>query len=566
MAPKLTFAEKTRAIKCLKNFELGADSFQKTELPSCFVSNCKSTIKHGGLVTDTLATWIKKDFVAGPFDSPPFDNFRVNCLMAVDQKDKVRPVINMSLPAGNSFNENVKKHLLEKVHMATAKQFGFRLFDCGLNAWMSKVDINDAYKTIRAKNSDLRLQGFTWLGKFFVDKSQIFGANTAVANFDISGNTYRSMALAMSSIPKQLVLRCLDDFAAVCPSDQQWCSEFSHNLKTVCREIGIKLADDCPKAEKAFTSKRKGKVLGIWFDSTEMTWSYPQDKTARLISEIKKCYSSSSLTEHDYQVLSGRLNDFGQMVPFLQAFKRPYLDCARSVAPALSIEAKKDLLVWAACAADSTKGLPVPKEPQPPPPFCKVFVSDAAGVPNVNNFVKDAGVGGLAFNEDGDIILTFQFIWPKEFFIFHDKKGAIMGNKTTSLELLGILIPFLLCPEQMINQRIVFKVDNLACIFSWSKKYCKNDAVASIILRAIFLVSNYLGSVIYIEHLPRVSTWEGTVVDRLSRLSSTSYSDRRLLRDHGRPSLPSCLASWVESPSEDWELPIRCLSYVKTLV
>ena len=42
----------------------------------------------------------------------------------VVRNDKVRPILNMSGPVGESFNDNVNEKKLERLHMGTAKQFG----------------------------------------------------------------------------------------------------------------------------------------------------------------------------------------------------------------------------------------------------------------------------------------------------------------------------------------------------------------------------------------------------------------------------------------------------------
>jgi len=569
-APKLTLAEKARAKRTVKNFELGASAFQRSELPACKVKNCESAFEHGKIITDTICTWIKKGFVSGPFSSPPVDNLRVNCLMAIDQKDKIRPVVNLSLPVKASFNENVRTEILEKCNMATAKQFGYRVFDCGKNAWMSKQDANDAYKIVPSELKSLRLQAFSWLDKIFIDEKQIFGANTAVANFDICGNTTRSLALAFSRIPRCLVLRCLDDFTSVCPSDKNWCSEFSANLKKVCTMIGITLAEDCPKADKAFTCKRRGKVLGSWFDTTTMKWFYPDEKIEKACNSIAMCLSKKSLCLNDIQKLMGSLNDFSQMMPFMSIFKRPLIQCLKKAHEIpnvqLSETARRDLLIWSACITDSANGLPLQKEPMPPPVSCKLLVSDAAGTPDTSKFVKDAGVGGIMFNEDGEIIHAFQKIWDKKFFEFQDSKGAIMGRKTTSLELMGLLLHIVSCPEKLLGQHLIFRVDNISCCFGLTNKYAKNDVIASILIRTILLVTSYLGSVVHPEHLPRLSTWEGRVVDRLSRLSTTSMSDRRLVDSFPVKKVPEYLDKWTKNPSEDWNMPFEILSYVKSVL
>ena len=76
------------------------------------------------MLTDTVAHWDKSKMVAGPFKNPPLENFRVNPLMAVKQKSKVRPILNLSAPKGFSFNDNVDENHIRKLEMSSARQFG----------------------------------------------------------------------------------------------------------------------------------------------------------------------------------------------------------------------------------------------------------------------------------------------------------------------------------------------------------------------------------------------------------------------------------------------------------
>ena len=113
--------------------------------------------------------------MAGPFNTPPMAGFRANPLAVVVRNGKVRPILNMSRPKGPSFNDNVDKSKLERLHMGTAKQFGFSLMRAGKEARFSKFDLQDTYKLIPAKKKDFRLQGFSWLGKWFVETSSDLG-------------------------------------------------------------------------------------------------------------------------------------------------------------------------------------------------------------------------------------------------------------------------------------------------------------------------------------------------------------------------------------------------------
>jgi hypothetical protein len=53
----------------------------------------------------TLASWVKKGYVAGPFPASPVPNFRSNAMLAIEQKGKIRIVMDLSSPKGASFND-----------------------------------------------------------------------------------------------------------------------------------------------------------------------------------------------------------------------------------------------------------------------------------------------------------------------------------------------------------------------------------------------------------------------------------------------------------------------------
>jgi hypothetical protein len=102
------------------------------------------------------------------------------------------------------------------------------------------------------------------------------------------------------------------------------------------------------------------------------------------------------------------------------------------------------------------------------------------------------------------------------------KSGKRIGSKTTTLEFLGIIIPFILIPDQLAGQHIIVKVDNTGCYYGWLNKNSPNDETASILIRALHLIASFLGSQIHIRHLPRNSNWEAELVDRLSREETTT--------------------------------------------
>ena len=67
----------------------------------------------------------------------------------------------------------------------------------------------------------------------------------------------------------------------------------------------------------------------------------------------------------------------------------------------------------------------------------------------------NVGMGCVGLNKEGDIFFTSQ--------------TEFLGCNTTTLEFAGILIPFLSCPELLMNQTIVAKVDNTETLPEWMR-------------------------------------------------------------------------------------------------
>ncbi len=87
-----------RAQKLINELKHGVVLPAKTILPENTEQNAPSVANHGLVFTDTLAHWILSGYVAGPFHLPPLKSFRCNSMMAIEQKSKIRIVMNLSTP------------------------------------------------------------------------------------------------------------------------------------------------------------------------------------------------------------------------------------------------------------------------------------------------------------------------------------------------------------------------------------------------------------------------------------------------------------------------------------
>jgi hypothetical protein len=268
--------------------------------------------------------------------------------------------------------------------------------------------MKDAYKNIPAKLDELRLQGFIWLGKFFIELKQTFGALTSVSNFDILGNTVQTLARAVIRLPKNWCQRQLDDNPVVAPASTGWCEGYSEEYEKICKMINIKLADECPKHDKAFKNVKEGKVLGIWFDSRSMEWRLPTKKAVKARSAIYDIYHAEKAPLQAIQSLVGRLNDIALMCPFLTAYRRNNSVLLSNAEErhleeiVISDLAEDDLLTWWVAIGDCESGLPIPTAPSGLNLYYKKFAVATATTPTKNddNFRTD-GVGCFGSSEDG---------------------------------------------------------------------------------------------------------------------------------------------------------------------
>ena len=566
VSKKLTVHQLKKAKETIKNLKLGAPSYQLSRLKGGIMKNANSANKHGAMFTETLENWIQEGFVAGPFMSPPLPGFRANSLMAIEQKDKVRPVLNLSYPKGSSYNDNLDKLAIPKVKMASAKQFGQSILKAGKAAVMSKMDMRDAYKHVPAKVEDYRLQGMQWMGAFFVDTQLIFGATPAVSSFDGLGETTLDVTAAECQIPRDLVHRILDDTGCVAPAGTGWGQEFAKKYMKNCTDFNIRLAAECPFKEKAFTDSTRGTVMGIQFDTQLMAWRIPDSKAADILRDIHVIIHSGHVDLKQLETTAGRLSNFGQMCPFLRAFKRPLNNLLSSfgddydILLPVSEELVNDLRVWAAAVSYANRWSPISLEIDSPPLNALEFVSDAAGGLGSEEWV---GVASLGLNSSGELWFLCRGEWPESILTGQDEKGADFASKMTTLELVGLFLPLLTVPQIIQGRNIVLGVDNVSVVFGWENGSVKGDLTASALIRALHLVACFLECRIFARHVPRLSSPASLLADSLTRASTTRDICPDSLMGITEFEKPEPLWEWLHRPQTDWNLGFKIIEWLK---
>ncbi len=572
--------ERKIAQRTLKDLKEGAGTQLERDLTGLKCANAKSAIVHGEMMTDNIAHWVRQKFVAGPFKQPPFKSFRVNALMAVAQKTKIRPVLNLSAPGGTSFNDAVRPEAVRKLEMSSARQFGHEVVRAGKGAIIAKYDICDAFKLIPGTPDQWRYFGFEWLGRYFFDVTTVFGSKSAPANFDGLPETAVNIARVWTGMPEKWIFRQLDDVPFVSAAGSGHTSKFAEAYVEICRRLRIPLAEMCEKREKAFGPGTTGTVLGVQFDTESQTWSLSPEKVASVVGTIDEVLLSAVVDLKTVQRLHGKLNDFSQMFDFSKGFRFHLLELLASFQNDDSSkrlvrkELKRDLFIWKNFVHAAKTGLPLAGVPCGPPIRTLNFVSDAAGAEmvwidgkSVNASVPgDRGVASVGF-DGAAVVFCGGTKWPTELLTRRkDRNGKFLGGKSTLLESVGLLSPFVTIPNKLRGKFVRLFVDNTNVVYGWEKRMCKSDAESSAVIRALHILEGKLECKVFVEHMRRLSTPAAALADRLSRSSTTTAADEALVAAVGWRPVSGALGQWLEQPTADWQLAEKLMSDIDKII
>ncbi len=173
----------------------------------------------------------------------------------------------------------------------------------------------------------------------------------------------------------------------------------------------------------------------------------------------------------------------------------------------------------------------------------------------------------IGTSSNGSVIFAQRMWWDNHFIrASKDEKGVRYGDKTTTLETMGLVLPFLAIPTSLMNKHIVLRVDNMGTVYGLYNHSCSGDKAASVLIKAISLLGALLGSAIHVEHLPRRSDWEAEMVDDMSRERTTDKYQRMMLERFSGLDEPTVLKKWMKNPMPNWDLASEIISIVKSKI
>ena len=135
---------------------------------------------------------------------------------------------------------------------------------------------------------------------------------------------------------------------------------------------------------------------------------------------------------------------------------------------------------------------------------------------------------------------------------------------SSTLEAVGLLLPFLTLPNDLRGQHVLLEVENTSVVYAWEKKHGKNDLELSLLIRFLLVIEAYLECKIYVKHVPRGSNYMSTLVDNLSRVTTSVESVTLPLRRIEFQKVEGNLVEWLKNPVVDWDhLPLKLIDDIK---
>ena len=311
-------------------------------------SDNDKTLKSALNLPDIVDTKLKKESSAGrilgPLSKPPFERFVMSPLGLVPKKlpGEFRVIHHLSYPQGSSVNDGIDKEH-SSVHYANISQAIKHILSTGRNCYLSKSDIQSAFRIIPINPIDYPLLGFKWKGYYYFDKCLPMGASSSCQIFEAFSTALQW--IIENYIPNTKVIHVLDDFLFISKSESENISALNIFLR-ICKDIGVPIS-----MEKTFGPLQSLPFLGIQLDTVSMSSSLPVDKIEKFLNIIHDFQNSKSVTLHKLQSLTGMLNFACQVIEPGRAFSRRLYNLSIGLSKSfhhvkITQEVKEDLNVW----------------------------------------------------------------------------------------------------------------------------------------------------------------------------------------------------------------------------
>ena len=473
------------ADQVILDLKFGADTLvDASKVPSVIVGSNKMDPEAAVNCADQLATSVKDGIICGPFDSPPLEGFRSNPLFTVERNNKFRLILDLSSPAGTSFNDAFTKDEIPIISMASPREIADQLFDFGHTAFFSKLDHKAAFKLVPVRADLVRLQGFDFLGKYFVESQLVFGSRSSPAIYDRLHEVFLLVAQLRSNTPSRFLHRTLDDFVPVTP-DRASNQKIADAYVGLAHEINLPLAPlDNP--EKAFLVKQQGVVLGVELDARECRWRLPADKVHRHRRAFEEVGSKDVISSKTAERMLGMTQSVTSMLPILKPLTFPLLEAVQKAKTSdlvpVSAALRSCAIRWLNIYHDLLEWRPI-SHPTVGAPLASPLIS-------ISSITNGSGQHtGIAIEGEISRRITWPSCLTKQVF---SKSGTAPPYPLLFLQTVGLLCAIWLSSQYIRDSHFTCLIDSPMLAMILRKGRDKKCRRTTIVIEAIFLALVYL--------------------------------------------------------------------------
>ena len=204
--------------------------------------NLLSALQHPNVVSAKLIQEVKVGRIAGPFDTPPFENFCVPPLGVVPKKtpDEFRLIHHLPFPKGALVNDGISSEHSTVSYCRVDDAIAL-IKSLGRGCFLAETDIKSAFRIIPIRPQDYPLFGMTWQGKYYYDRAMPMGCASSCRTFEMLSSALEWVAKKHLHI--EHLFHILDDYLMAASFYHQCCVALQDFI-SLCNYFGVPIAPE----------------------------------------------------------------------------------------------------------------------------------------------------------------------------------------------------------------------------------------------------------------------------------------------------------------------------------
>lgn len=180
------YSSRQMAVLLYKGFSHGFRLPSYSGYGCVIVENLPSVEVHSDIIKEKIQKEIQEGKIAGPFTSPPFQNFRISPLGIIPKKEpnSFGLIHYLSYPDGLSLNDEISLEMC-LVSYASFDDALVKIRSVGSSALLAKADIKSAFHLLPVHPMAFNSLGFYFQGRYYFDKCLPMGCSLSCKYFKL---------------------------------------------------------------------------------------------------------------------------------------------------------------------------------------------------------------------------------------------------------------------------------------------------------------------------------------------------------------------------------------------